>query len=138
MASQPLRSARVQRIARLFLKHRDARAVIALVIPVAGFLLPAGAAGDERADEGKAEEDSFHIASVCGVDEMPKRNVSRIAHCKAPSLAYVASSQKTTGAYWFRLKDRVTDGMPRKPGWPRYQSWAKHTKAKTEELALAA
>ena len=50
----------------------------------------------------------------------------------------VAASQKITGAYWFRLKIRGADGMPRKPGWPRYQSWAKHTKAKTEELALAA
>lgn len=48
------------------------------------------------------------------------------------------ASQKITGAYWFRLKIRDADGMPRKPGWPRYQSWAKNIKAKNEELALAA
>jgi hypothetical protein len=46
--------------------------------------------------------------------------------------------KKITGAYWFRLKIRDADGMPRKPGWPRYQSWAKNINAKNEELALAA
>jgi hypothetical protein len=59
--------------------------------------------------------------------------VARVCMCDT-----IFASQKITGAYWFRLKARDTDGMPRKPGWPRYQSWAKHTKANTEELALAA